>query len=51
MDRLCDLTLEKLGSISLKVPIEKYSHFDVLTGVRILAVLLRTTEALTQDIN
>ena len=51
MDHLCDLALEKLGSISLEVPIEKYSHFDVLTGVRILVIFLRITEALTQDIN
>ena len=35
MDRLCDLTLERLGDVSLEVRIEQYTHFDVLTGVRI----------------
>ena len=38
MGRLCDLTLEKLANISLEVRIEQYSHLDVLTGVRILAI-------------
>ena len=38
MDGLCDLTLEKLGNISLEVRIEQYSHLDALTGVRILVV-------------
>ncbi|KAF9779641.1 hypothetical protein BJ322DRAFT_368458 [Thelephora terrestris] len=31
-NNLYDLTLEKLCNLSLKVPIESYSHFDVLTG-------------------
>jgi len=35
MDTLCDLTLAKLGDLSLKVHVEVYSYFDVLTGVRI----------------
>ena len=34
MNDLYDLTLDKLGSLSLEVRIEAYSHFDVLTGVR-----------------
>ena len=51
MDRLCDLTLERLGNVSLGLHIEQYSHFDVLTGVCILAILLQTTEALTKDTN
>lgn len=33
MDGLCDLTLEKLVSLSHEVYIEEYSYFDVLTGV------------------
>lgn len=38
MDGLCDLTLGKLGNLSLEVQIgvEDRSHFDILTGVRIL---------------
>jgi len=39
MEGLCDLTLDKLGNISSEVHIEEYSHFDVLTGVRISVVL------------
>ena len=35
MDSLYDLTLEKLGTLSLEVRIETYSHFDLLTGVRL----------------
>ena len=50
-DHLCDLTLEKLGNISLEVRIEQYSQFDISTGVRILAILFRATEALTKDTN
>ena len=34
MTSLYDLTLDKLGNLSLEVRIEMYSHFDVLTGVR-----------------
>jgi len=30
---LYDLTLDKLGNLSLEVRIEVYSHFDVLTGL------------------
>ena len=48
MDYLCDLTLNKLGNVSLEVHIEQYTHFDVLTGVRILTTFL-WTEALTKD--
>ena len=36
MDDLCDLTIEKLGNVSHEAHIEEYTHFDVLTGVRIL---------------
>ena len=35
MGSLYDLTLEKLGTLSLEVRIETYSHFDLLTGVRL----------------
>lgn len=35
MNDLYGLTLDKLGNLSLEVRIEKYSSFDVLTGVRI----------------
>ena len=35
MNGLYDLTLDKLGNLSLEVHIEAYSHFDVLTGVRV----------------
>ena len=49
MDHLCDLTLERLGNVSLNVYIEQYSNFDVLTGVRISAILFWTTEGLTND--
>ena len=45
MGSLCDRTLEKLGNISFEVHIERYSHFDVLTGVCILAVPLRMSRA------
>ena len=38
MNGLYDLTLDKLGNLSLGVHIEVYSNFDVLTGVRISAV-------------
>ena len=41
MDDLYDLTLDKLGNLSLEVHIEEYTRFDVLTGVRILAISLR----------
>ena len=33
MNGLYGLTLEKLGNLSLEVRVEKYSHFDILTGV------------------
>ena len=35
MNDLCDLALGRLGNLSLEVHIEKYSHFDALTGVRV----------------
>ena len=31
---LYDLTLDKVGNLSLEIRIDEYSHFDVLTGVR-----------------
>ena len=49
MDDLCDLTLDKLVSLSHEVRIEEYSHFDVLTGVRTLTVLPQTSRALTKN--
>ena len=39
MDDLCDLAIEKLGNVSYRAHIEEYSHFDLLTGVRILLVV------------
>ena len=51
MDYLCDLTLDKLGSLSYKALVEECSHFDVLTGVRIPVVSLRMNEALTENID
>lgn len=38
MNALCDLTLAKLGNLSLEIYIEKYSRFDVLTGVRVSTI-------------
>ena len=38
MNGLYDVTLGKLGSLSLAIPIEVYSNFDVLTGVRISTI-------------
>ena len=51
MDTLYDLTLEKLGNVSLEVRIEQYSHFDILTGVSVSVVFPRMTEVLTGDTN
>lgn len=34
MNDLFHLTLDQLGNLSLEVRIEKYSNFDLLTGVR-----------------
>ena len=51
MGDLCDLALDKLGNVSHEVQIEEYSRFDVLTGVRILVVLLRMSKALTKISN
>ena len=44
---LCDLTLDKLANLSHEVHIEEYSHFDVLTGVRILLAPPLCGKALT----
>ena len=49
MDDLCDLTLEKLASLSHEVHIGEYSHFDILTGVCDLLVLLRMDKALIKN--
>jgi len=50
MDDLYDLTLEKLGDLSREVPVEVYSHFDVLTQVRIsLGFAPDEYSALTKD--
>jgi len=46
MDDLYDLTLNKLGALSCEVHVEVYSHFDVLTEVRVLVVFLRMCQAL-----
>ena len=47
---LCDLTLDKLTSLSHEVHIEEYSHFDVLTGVRILSAPPLCGKALTRNV-
>jgi hypothetical protein len=39
MDVLYDMTLDKLENVSVDVHIEDYSHFDVLTGVRVFATI------------
>ena len=49
MDGLCDLALEKLAGLSHEVHIEDYTHFEVLTGVRVRVVLLQMSEALTKN--
>jgi len=51
MNDLCDLTLDKLGDLSREVPVEVFSYFDVLTGVRTLVVYLRTSKVLTKGAN
>ena len=51
MEDLCDLTLDKLGELSREVYIEDYSYFDVLTGVRVLTVLLRMRGTLIKNGN
>ena len=35
MNDLCDRTLNRLGTLCHEIHVEVYSHFDVLTGVRI----------------
>ena len=44
MDGLCDLSLDKLTSLSHEVCIQEYSHFDILTGVRIFVGFLRASK-------
>ena len=51
MNDLCDLTLNRLGTLSREIPIEVYSYFDVLTGVRIRVEFLKVREALTRCSN
>ena len=34
MDKLCDLTLDRLRNLSHEAHIKEFKHFDVLTGVR-----------------
>ena len=41
MNNLCDLTLGKLGNLSLEVHIDEYSYPDILTGVRICLLFQR----------
>ena len=48
MGEMCDLALGKLGDLSHEVPVEGRSYFNILTGVRILAVPLRRDNALTR---
>jgi hypothetical protein len=35
MNHLYDLTLSELGNLSLKVHVDEYSNFDILTRVRV----------------
>ena len=49
MDDLFDLALAKLGGLSHEVPVEEYSYFDVLTGVRTRVVSLRKNKTLTRN--
>lgn len=42
MDRLFNLTLDKLGNLSLEVQVEEYSIFDTLTGVWTLVILRKS---------
>ena len=51
MGDLCDLTLDRLGNVSHEAHIEEYTHFDVLTGVRILVGFLPTNTGLTRNAN
>ena len=51
MDDLCNLALDRLTSLSNEVRIEEYSHFDVLTEVRILSLLPWMSEALIRNGN
>lgn len=51
MDDMCDLALENLADLSREVHMDEYSHFDALTGVRILVILLRTSKRLTKNGN
>ena len=41
MHNLCDLALNRLGALSREIPVEVYSHFDVLTRVRIRVGVLK----------
>lgn len=51
MDSMCDLALDRLGNLSYEAHIEEFTHFDVLTGVRILVVLLQMAEVLIKNAN
>ena len=51
MNNLCDLTLNRLGTVSREIHVEVYSHFDVLTGVRIRVGFLKVRKALTKCFN
>ena len=44
MNSLYELTLDKLGNVSLETRIEEYSQFDVLTGVRLSPRLFPSSE-------
>ena len=51
MNSLCDLTLNKLGTLSREIHVEMYSYFDFLTGVRIRVGFLKVRKALTKYSN
>ena len=51
MDYLCGLTLDKLRNLSYKALFEECSPFDIFTGVRISATLLRVNEVLTESVD
>ena len=51
MDNMCKLALDRLANLSYEAHIEEFTHFDVLTGVCIITVLLQMGEALTKNTN
>jgi hypothetical protein len=50
MNDLYDLTVAKLGNLSLEVRIEVFTHFDILTGVSISRRFLPPNETLNEPL-